>query len=89
MLSAATFPAATARITVAGPETASPPANRFPRPGMLVDRSAWMAPRWVVTPMASKGLVTMDWPMATIRMSQGNRRSGRSAFMGFGRSFPL
>ena len=66
MLSAATLPAATARITVAGPETASPPANTLSSPGTALVRSAWMAPRWVVTPTASKGLASMAWPMATM-----------------------
>ena len=66
MLSAATLPAATARMTVAGPDTASPPANTFFTPGTALVRSARMVPRWVATPMASKGWASMDWPMATM-----------------------
>jgi len=44
------LPAATARMTVAGPDTASPPANTLSTPGTELVWSAWMAPRTVVTP---------------------------------------
>ena len=66
MLAAAAFPAATARMTVAGPETASPPANTLSTPGTELVWSAWMAPRTVATPTFSKARDSMAWPMATI-----------------------
>ena len=54
IFAAATFPAATALITVAGPETASPPAKTFLLPGTKHDFSAWIAPRFVKIPLCSK-----------------------------------
>ena len=56
MLSAATLPAATARMTVAGPDTASPPAKTLPLPGTKDELSAWMAPQRVADAARLKGL---------------------------------
>ena len=56
MLSAATLPAATARMTVAGPDTASPPAKTLPLPGTKDELSAWMAPQLGADAARLKGL---------------------------------
>ena len=71
MLAAATFPAAMARITVAGPVTQSPPANTPSFSAIELSFSAKKHPRLAGMPARSNGSETIFCPIATITMSQG------------------
>ena len=81
MLAAATFPAAIALITVAGPVTQSPPANIPLRSLISLVSSASIVPLLTVTPCSSKYLVSIPCPMATTIRSQGIRTSSLAAVL--------
>ena len=85
ILAAATLPAATAKITVAGPETQSPPEKTPSMPGTLPSSAATMLFRLTGTPAWAKSLESTAWPTAMRTTSQGMTSWGWSASRGAGR----
>ena len=70
ILAAATLPASTARITVAGPETQSPPEKTPSQPGTLPSSAVTILLRWVGTPSSAKTAESTAWPTAMRTTSQ-------------------
>ena len=85
MLAAATLPAAMARMTVAGPETQSPPAKMPGIPDTSSLSREAMLPLRTATPSFSNSLDSMPCPTATIRRSQARRVGSVLAGRGVGR----
>ena len=85
MLAAATFPAAIARITVAGPVTQSPPANTPSFSAIELSFCAKKRPRFAGMPARSNGSETISCPIATITISQGICIGSLPEFAGEGR----
>ena len=85
MLAAATFPAAIARITVAGPVTQSPPANTPSFSAIELSCCAEKRPRFAGIPARSNGSETISCPIATITTSQGICIGSLPEFAGEGR----